>query len=128
MTTSTRALLDSQDELPTHKATTRFHKSAVMKNTRDQAEIEIDKPQAPLPQGVPSSITIPSRLRVRFSLDSSVGINSEYSPGLEMAWFSQVKDLIEFAPNGMPTRMAENNKRLSVADGTSDATLSEACH
>jgi hypothetical protein len=61
-------------------------------------------------------------------LDSSVGINSEYSPGLEMAWFSQVKDLIEFAPNGMPTRMVENNKSLSVADSTSDATLSKACH
>jgi hypothetical protein len=44
-----------------------------------------------------------------------------------MAWFSQVKDLIEFAPNGTPTRM-ENNKSLSVADGTSDGTLSEACH
>jgi hypothetical protein len=52
MTTSTRASLDSQDELPTQKATTRFHKSAVMKNTRDKGEIEIDKPQSPLPQGV----------------------------------------------------------------------------
>jgi hypothetical protein len=78
MTRSTLALLDSQDELPTQKATTRFHKSIVMKHTRDQGEITIDKPQSPLPQRVPSSIiTIPSRLRVRFSLDSSVGINSE---------------------------------------------------
>jgi hypothetical protein len=45
-----------------------------------------------------------------------------------MAWFPKDKDLIEFAPNGMPTRMVENNKSLSVADSTCDVTLSEACH
>jgi hypothetical protein len=43
MTTSTRALLDSQDELPTQKATIVNNKSKVMKNTRDQGKkIEID--------------------------------------------------------------------------------------
>jgi hypothetical protein len=98
-----------------------------MKHTRDQGEIEIDKPQSSLPQGVPSSITIPSRRHVLFSLDSSVGTTSEYSQDLEMAWFPKDKDSIEFAPNGTMTRK-DNNKSLSVADSTCDATLSEACH
>jgi hypothetical protein len=128
MTKSTRTLLDSHEVLPTQKATIVNNKPIVMKHTRDQGEIEIDTMQSPLPLGVPSSITIPSRRRVRFSLDSSVGMTSEYSHDLEMTWSPKDKDLIEFAPNGMATRKDDDTKSMPVADGTYDATLSEACH
>jgi hypothetical protein len=46
-----------------------------------------------------------------------------------MTWSLKDKDLIEFAPNGMTTRKDDDTKSsMLVADDTSDATLSEACH
>mmetsp|Transcript_4729 Transcript_4729/g.8714 ORF Transcript_4729/g.8714 Transcript_4729/m.8714 type:complete len:125 (+) Transcript_4729:194-568(+) len=59
MTTSTRTLLDSQEVLPTQNATTRFHKSAVMKNTCDQGKLKSTSPDLLFLKAFPRPLPFP---------------------------------------------------------------------